>query len=504
MNIDGDDSFPSFDPEESKRLVRLEVLRYADAGVNTLVYSAAAGSEVMLYPTNVGVNWGWRKTSYDTKPAWQERIKRCKANQDAGSDPLATAAQACRESGMAFVPSLRLNDAHFAFSTPINDYPLTGRFNIENPDMTLGSSPIPSKPQYANLLDFSHEKVRGHRLAQAREIITRYAPVMSGFELDFARFQLFFPLGTAAARAHLLTTFVRQVRALLDEQGAIHHKRFSLFARVPASLDCCTWSGMDIQTWAKEGLVDLASPALMMTAEFDHHLQAFQQAFKNTSTRLYAGLLPRVGFRWQGAKSTRDITILQLRAIAINAHQKGADGLYLFNFQIWPDWRTNPIPSPAHEAIKSLRDIPGQSRQALTFTLTKAYWQDHENTYEYSKQIPAKLSPSQTLSLDLYVGVDLASLAGRQCTLSIGLRDVPRASTARFAVSLAGQIIGGSPLDGLQIPGYSDEPRPADQASHRLVLSLPPSALSQGINQISLGLSGPSPITITDLELDIA
>lgn len=504
MNLDGDDSFPSLDPAESTRLLRQEILRYADAGVGTLVYSATAGSEVMLYPTKVGVNWGWRPTSYDTKPGWDERIKRCKANQDAQADPLATAAEVCRETGMKFIPALRMNDAHFAFATPVSDYPLAGRFNLENPSLSLGVSPVKSKAQYANLLDFSHAQVRAHRLAQAREIITRYADVMAGFELDFGRFQLFFPPGTAGERAHLLTSFVREVRTILDQEGGRRGTRFALFGRIPPSLECCAWSGMEIQKWAQEGLIDLVSPSLMMIAEFDARIGGLQNAFTGTKTLIYPGVLPRVGFRWEGGSATRDLTAAQLRAIAVNAHSKGADGLYLFNCQHWPRWRSEPLPNAAHAAVKELHDIPGQVRQSLTFAVVKSYWQDHEDTYEYKKQIPVKLLPGQTVTVGIYVGLTPADLVGRAVTLTVGLRDVPRSASAVLNVSLASGEVVSQHLAGLHVPGYGDEPRPADLASHRLQTVIAPHALTQGANQVSLTLEASSPVTVTDLELDVA
>ncbi len=514
MNVDGDDAFTSFDVEESKRALRAEMLRYADAGVKTLVYSATAGSEVMLYPTKVGVNWGWRASAYDTRPGWDERIKRNKANQDAGSDALATVGAACRESGMKFVPALRMNDAHFAFAAPVSEYPLTGKFILENPEMTLGVSPIKGKAQYANLLDFSHAKVRGHRLAQAREIIERYGDVMAGFELDFGRFQLFFPPGTVQDRAHLMTGLMRDLRAMLDQEGARRGVRYALFGRVPPAIENCAWSGLEIQKWGQEGLVDLISPALMMTAEFEPRVDGFQDALRGTGVLVYPGVLPRVGYRWEAGvdgklESTRDLTLGQLRAIAINARVKGAEGLYLFNCQHWPRWRGEGTPGETHAAVRKLGDITGQAAERLTFTVAKAAWQDHEDTYEYKKALPAKLGPGGRLDVNVYVGLPPVELAGRAVKVAVGLRDVPPPGkgVGSLSVWLNGVAVAQAGVAGLAVPGFGDAIRQAEQASHWLSVALDGEemgALRQGANLVSIQLENGGSARVTDVEIDVA
>jgi hypothetical protein len=510
MNVDGDDAFTSFDVEESKRALRLEMLRYADAGVKTMVYSATAGSEVMLYPTKVGVNWGWKASEYDRRPGWDERIKRNKANQDAGSDALATVADACRESGMKFVPALRMNDAHYAFAAPVSEYPLTGKFLLENGELTLGVSPIKGKPQYGNLLDFSHAKVRAHRLAQAREIIERYADVMAGFELDFARFQVFFPPGTAGERAHLMTELVRNVRAMLDHAGAMRGVRYAFFVRVPPAIENCTWSGMEVQKWGREGLVDVISPGLMMNAEFDARVEGFQRALEGTGVLIYPAVLPRVGYRWErleagGWESTRDLTLGQLRAIAVNARVKGADGLYLFNCQHWPRWRGETTPGLTHAAVRQLGDIQAQASQGLTFTVAKSAWQDHEDTYEYKKAIPAKLGAGGLLDVMVYVGLPGAEVAGRRVRVAVGLRDVP-ATAGAVSVWLNGALVGKAGAGEIAVAEFTRAPRQTEQASHWFEATVGDEVLvvlKQGANVVSVGVENGGGTRVTDVEVEI-
>ena len=52
--------------------------------------------------------------------------------------------------------------------------------------------------------------------------LDRNRDLVDGFELDFNRFQVFFPRGKAAAGAPLITALVREVRAELDRLKAVH------------------------------------------------------------------------------------------------------------------------------------------------------------------------------------------------------------------------------------------------------------------------------------------
>src|SRR5690606_8360724 len=115
--------------------------------------------------------------------------------------------------------SLRMNDSHI-MRDPEN-YPLTGEFYLANRDLIIKDGPWPfNQKMYANLLDYTHEKVRNYRLDVIFEAIDRNVQYIDGFELDFNRVQVFFPAGKGEERAHLITDLVRKVRRKLDQVSA--------------------------------------------------------------------------------------------------------------------------------------------------------------------------------------------------------------------------------------------------------------------------------------------
>ena len=259
-NADGDNAFRADTLEESQKLLRGEVDGYADVGIKTFTYSIGAGSEILLYPTKVSNTWGWRKTKYDADPAWGPRIERNRKAIEAGGDGPRTAGEQAKKRGMYFFPSHRMNDGHYAFGQPPEEYPLSGKFWLENRDLEIKDSPIKGKPEYGHLLDYTHEKVRNYRLAQAYEAIDRYQDIMDGYELDFTRFQVFFPAGKAWERRDLITDVVRKVRQRLDERGKANGKSYLLMVRVPPAPHNCKWAGLDVERWAADGLIDVLSP----------------------------------------------------------------------------------------------------------------------------------------------------------------------------------------------------------------------------------------------------
>jgi len=511
VNLDGDDAFPAMELSESQRLLRADINRWADAGVGTLVYCVGAGSEIMLYPTKVADTWGWRKTPYDDDPKWAERIERNRRNTEAGGDGPRTAGEAAVARGMAFFPSLRMNDGHYAFGKPPEDYPLTGSFYLNHRDLVLGESPIRSKAEYGQLLDFSHEAVRAHRMAQAMEIVERYADIMAGFELDFTRFQVFFPPGTASERGHLLTEMVSRVRDRLTELGEANGRRYLLMVRVPPSPANCAWSGIEIGRWIDEGLIDVVVPSQMMTTAFCLPVDRFAALAEGKPVAVYATLLPRVGWRWVSDDSgavlgapSRDIDLAQLNAAAVNALQRGADGLYLFNYYLYPPLRNGLD----FASVRGLLDEAAMRRGPLAFTVTKAYWQDHEDSYQYRKQLPVALKPGESRDVSLVVGLDSSELGDAgAAVLRLGWRGVE--PSTRATVTLNGREVFAGPLQAAAATPPADSPhaktaqRTPDLAQYVLDVQLPAHAARPGDNTVAVKIENSASVTLTDVELHL-
>lgn len=423
LNLDGDLSFTGTTAEESR--VKLE--RLVDdlhrAPVRTVMWSIGAGSDILYYPTQVASTWGWRPTPYDEKPAWQTRLRRCKAAAEAGLDAPRIAGERARALGLRFMPSYRMNDAHYC-SDPQN-YPLTGRFWLEHPGAVLGASPVAGNANYQHLLNFERAEVRAYRLGVVLEAMERYQDLMDGFELDFNRFQIFFPPGRAAAGAPLITDMVRQARARLRELSARQGRRMVLVVRVPPALKNCAWAGLDVPGWMREGLVDVVVPAQVMTLAHDMPLDEYVAAARGTGCEVRGSIYGRGGYQWPfsarhtpesyAAEVTRTPDVAQIYGAALNHRHLGAAGAQLYNFSFFS------VDPPYMLAVaRGLAEPARMLEQDRRYQVTQAYYLDREDTYEYRKQAPAPLPPGGRLKLRLLVGEDLA--AARPRPAYVGLR----------------------------------------------------------------------------------
>jgi hypothetical protein len=498
LNSDGDLSFTEPEPAAAERALRQRVRALRDTPIKTLMYSVGAGSDVLYYPTKVASVWGWRATKYDEKKEWRQRIASIKAGMRAGVDPIRVAGEEAQRLGLFFVPSYRMNDSHFM--TDPQEYPLTGEFWIKHGQrLRIGDSPIASRAEYGNLLDFSHAEVRHYRLGVVWEIIERYADLMDGVELDFNRVQVLFPRGKAQERAGLITDMLAAVRQRLDERGKAVGRRFSLFVRVPPALKNCRWAGLDVETWMRKRLVDVLIPAQLMTLAHDMPIDEFAALANPGGCKIVAALYPRTSWMWPpgsnyAAPATRTATVELLRGAAINARRMGASGIQLYNFAIPPFMAS--LPALADMASPA---IPAKPR---SYAITPAYYLDHEDSYEYRKQIPLRLADGKPSTMRLFVGEDLSAQdnAKLNCVLRLGLAGAEPKS--HIAITINGQGFHSGPLGKLLVPTTGRLPRKQPAPTAYVQWNVEQlSAFRQGWNDISVTVNGGAKAAVQVMEV---
>jgi hypothetical protein len=433
QNLDGDLSFTGASPRESKEKLQQLVDEIAAGPAKTLMWSIGAGSDILYYPTQVASTWGWRHTKYSDDPKWKTRIERCRAATDAGLDAPRIVGERARERGLRFFPSYRMNDAHYT-SDPLH-YPLTGRFWMEHQDATIGRSPVAGYEGYKHLLNFARDEVRAYRLAVIFEAMDRYADLMDGIELDFNRFQIFFPPGTASQNAHHITAMLEKVRERLNAIGDEQHRPLQLVVRVPPAMPNCTWAGLDVATWMKRRLIDVIIPAQVMTLSHDMPIDEFVRLGKPEGIEVIGSIYGRAGYNWPfsaehtreayAAEVSRTPSAAQFLGAALNQRYLGASGHQIYNYILHTD----------EAAVTALSTLKGDRR----YLVTQGYFHDREDTYEYRKQLPAVLKPGAKIALRLLIGQNVSQAAAY---LRLGLYG---ANKAYDDVALAVQI-NGQPL----------------------------------------------------------
>jgi len=297
FNDDADLSFVVPDRTKSEALLQANIAALADTPVRTLVYCIGMGGDVLYYNTRVASRVGWRKAPDEVPGSLMaKRMENARVCLAEGADAVRTAGETAKRLGLRFIPSLRMNDAHF-MANP-DQHSMTSEFWFKHRhEFTIKDSPWSFQPAYGNLLDYSHAPVRQLRLDTAFEVLDRNRDFVDGFELDFNRFQVFFPKGQAAAGAPLITEIVRRVRGRLDELAREQQRPMQLCVRVPPSLADCATAGLEVERWIREGWVDLVSPAQIMTLAGDMPINDLVMLARKHGVRIHPSLYPRTSWR---------------------------------------------------------------------------------------------------------------------------------------------------------------------------------------------------------------
>ena len=520
FNDDADLSFVVPDRVKSEALLRANIAALADTPVQTLVYCVGMGGDLMYYDTKVASRVGWRKAPDETPGSLMEkRMENARVCLAQGADAVRTAGETAKALGLRFIPSLRMNDAHFM--TKPDEHSMTSEFWFKHRDRyTIKDSPLPWQPAYGNLLDYTHEAVRQLRLDTVFEVLERNRDLIDGFELDFNRFQVFFPRGKAAAGAPLMTELVRRVRTRLDHLARELKRPLHLFVRVPPSLADCTTAGLDVERWMAERLVDLVSPAQIMTLAWDMPIVDLVALGRKHGVAVQPSLYPRHSWRlpfptgtgpdrYVGARLSRDANLEEIRGAAAAYRALGVEGFYLFNFyNAFGSLR--PHDDRLYRVFRDIARPENLAGQSKVFAVTKSYYNDGPGSYAYGKQLPAKLAADGTLSLMLSVGEQpaVAPFPRQAPELRLGFRSLP--ADAAIAVSVNGRaLFAGRPAVGTRfsvasVTGVAVRQRDAaEDYVHLPVPALP--LLRRGANAVWVTVTGGSAATeLTDLELRCA
>ena len=492
QNLDGDLSFVGDTPQESQQKLEQLVDTIAKGPAKTLMWSIGAGSDILYYQTQMASTWGWRRTKYNDDPKWKKRIERCQKATEAGLDAPRIVGERARERQLRFFPSYRMNDAHYC-SDPL-EYPLTGRFWMEHQDATIGASPVPGAELYQHLLNYAREDVRAYRLGVILEAMNRYADVMDGFELDFNRFQIFFPPGTAAENAHHITDLLTKTRERLNAISAEQKRPLKLIVRVPPALKNCTWAGLDIPAWVRLRLVDAIIPAQVMTLSHDMPIHEFVALAKPAGIEVIGSLYGRAGYHWpfsaehNAAAYAKEVSrtpgAAQFLGAALNQRHLGASGHQIYNYIL----HANPDVCTALTTQQGLR----------RYQVTTAYFHDKTDTYEYRKQLPAPLKTGEETTLRVLVGEDPSRSTVQ---LRLGLHG---ANQAYDAVTLSVRI-NGKPLPTPTPPVVTKGPRhgiaPSPATEAYAQWPVPVTMLNEGWNTVGVSVTAaPKPLQLVETE----
>jgi hypothetical protein len=170
--------------------------------------------------------------------------------------------------------------------------------------------------------NYAVKEVRDYRLSIVREVAEQYD--FDGVHLDFLRHTPFLPPGKQWENREHLTSFMRDVRSTLQAQAAKRGRPFLLAVRVPDSVEGCHTDGFDIETWAREGLVDVL---ILGTRTINVNVASFRKAMAGAPVKL----LPSFDCFHATDGYHGDQSLELLRGVFGNYLHQGADGVGIFN-----------------------------------------------------------------------------------------------------------------------------------------------------------------------------
>jgi hypothetical protein len=136
-----------------------------------------------------------------------------------------------------------------------------------------------------------------------------------------------------------MTKMIRETREGLDEiartKGAL-----GLAVRVPPSVDGTVRMGLDVDEWIADDLVDIVVTSPFFAQETEHDVGEWVTMGKDSPTRIVAAIEEGYlaghsdGFnRWfYNPPVMTPLSKEMIRAVAARHHDRGVDGLYVFNW----------------------------------------------------------------------------------------------------------------------------------------------------------------------------
>ena len=289
--------------------------------------------------------------------------------QETGFDPVQTLLDETRRRGLEAFFSYRINGSDNDVRGRMPRLPMKD----DHPDWlihTWNKTISDATGQRLNgYWNFAVQGVRDYKLSILQEVAEQYD--YDGMEIDFARVCPVLPPGRQWESRHALTDFMRSLREVLLRVGESRGRPYLLAARVPENLVGCHMDGMDIETWAREELVDMFAVGCR---SYDADIEGFRRATDGTHIKLYPALDDHHstdGYQWP--------PIEVFRGVVSNWLHQGANGLQTFNFahassetlakyemaDLWPVW-------PTHlQVYRELADTRSMMERSKTFVVQR-------------------------------------------------------------------------------------------------------------------------------------
>jgi hypothetical protein len=338
-------------------------------------------------------------------PKYIAMVKQMMRLSDMGCDYLAQALKRSRERGIAFGIGIRMDDFHFRGPVKLGEHLVNKRLAAfyRNPENYL----VDTGRVGGNwALNYDRPEVREYFLSLIREIIERHD--IDVLDLDFMRHPVFFDKQDMDRHYETMTEFLREIHRIFK----INNRKTSISVRVPATPANCRELGLDVGTWAREGLVSGIAPALKGTTGWETRIEEFRQSV-GTKVSIFAALersADNTSWLDEGSNAstrTKDKhlddrrssrwTRETLRGFAAGQLANGAEGIYFFNFFA----TSRPLIDVLAE-LKSLEELRGKKKTYLITT----YDTSRNGETDLPMQVPVTVPVQQSRRFEMMMAAE--------------------------------------------------------------------------------------------------
>lgn len=354
-------------------------------------------------------------------PVLQRWVDNARLLHERGLDPYAVWIARCREKGISPWISMRMNDVHDV-DNPKNF--MHNTFWVEHPE--FWRVPGSTGAWVDRAYNYAIPEVRAHHMALVRELFERYD--FDGFELDWMRFGYHFAPGEEAAGCAILTQFMREVRELALQWAEKRGHPIQISARVPTHPDAAIGLGMDGIAWAGEGLIDMLVPTpFWATADFDIPVELWKERLGDADEEVLVAPGQEILLRAHPGGPAVENDLASTRGFAAAGWQRGAEGIYLFNFM---------DPAPMKGGVEDYRSLVEEGLAPETLA-----GRSRRHVVTYRDTVPASISNNVQLPKPASAANPFLVYAGTIpdssiATLVIGLGSSAGAGDVELGVSI--------------------------------------------------------------------
>lgn len=223
--------------------------------------------------------------------------------------------------------SFRMNDAHNRYTAPKITF-MTSDFYIDNPEMIRVKHGSTTNTYYDNTLDFTYDKVREYMLDVINESLSRYD--CHGIELDFQREIWLWHTGGEYNGLDLMSDFMRKLDGIIKTYEEKYGHDIKVAARVASDIQTNYDFGLDVITWAAEGLIDMVIPTgRFETTDFDVPVKSWVAVMHPHGVEVAPGVEHQINTGANSVIGTHGLDTLA--GLAASWYSQGADKFYIYN-----------------------------------------------------------------------------------------------------------------------------------------------------------------------------